>query len=107
VACGNGKTRRRLKKNDLRKRTGGVRIGFYVCHCGHNIAAMVDCPAVAKYVGALPNVALSRDYKYMCSDPGQELIQQDIGAQAQPGRRGLVLAAVARAHLPRRHRRAG
>jgi heterodisulfide reductase subunit A len=38
----------------------------------------VDCEAVARYVGQLPHVALSRDYKYMCSDPGQELIQQDI-----------------------------
>ena len=55
-----------------------IRIGFYVCHCGHNIAAMVDCAAVAKFVETLPGVALSRDYKYMCSDPGQELIQQDI-----------------------------
>jgi len=55
-----------------------VRIGFYVCHCGTNIAAMVDCVAVAKYVGRLPGVVLSRDYKYMCSDPGQELIQKDI-----------------------------
>jgi NADH:ubiquinone oxidoreductase subunit E/NAD-dependent dihydropyrimidine dehydrogenase PreA subunit len=55
-----------------------VRIGFYICHCGHNIAAMVDCPEVAKYVEGLPGVALSRDYKYMCSDPGQQLIQKDI-----------------------------
>ncbi len=55
-----------------------VRIGFYICHCGHNIAAMVDCAAVAKYVETLPNVALSRDYKYMCSDPGQELLRKDI-----------------------------
>jgi hypothetical protein len=39
---------------------------------------VVDCPAVAEYVGRLPGVVLSRDYKYMCSDPGQELIQQDI-----------------------------
>ncbi len=55
-----------------------MRIGFYVCHCGHNIASMVDCPEVARYVEQLPGVVLSRDYKYMCSDPGQELIQQDI-----------------------------
>ena len=57
---------------------GEIRIGFYICHCGHNIAAMVDCPDVAKYVEKLPGVTLSRDYKYMCSDPGQELIQKDI-----------------------------
>jgi len=55
-----------------------VRIGFYICHCGTNIAGMVDVQAVAKYVAALPNVVLSRDYKYMCSDPGQEMIVQDI-----------------------------
>ncbi len=55
-----------------------VRIGFYVCHCGTNIAGMVDCPEVARYVAKLPGVVLSRDYKYMCSDPGQELIQKDI-----------------------------
>jgi len=56
----------------------GVRIGFYICHCGHNIGSIVDCPAVAEHIGKLPGVVLSRDYKYMCSDPGQELIQQDI-----------------------------
>ena len=55
-----------------------VRIGFYVCHCGHNIGAMVDCAEVARFASDLPRVALSRDYKYMCSDPGQELIQKDI-----------------------------
>ena len=57
---------------------GEIRVGFYICHCGHNIAAMVDCQEVATYVGKLPGVALARDYKYMCSDPGQELIQKDI-----------------------------
>lgn len=55
-----------------------IRVGFYVCHCGHNIASLVDCKAVAEYVGTLPGVVVSRDYKYMCSDPGQELIANDI-----------------------------
>jgi heterodisulfide reductase subunit A len=57
---------------------GAPRVGFYICHCGSNIAGTVDVQAVAKYIGTLPNVVLSREYKYMCSDPGQELIQQDI-----------------------------
>jgi heterodisulfide reductase subunit A2 len=57
---------------------GEIRVGFYICHCGRNIAAMVDCPEVASYVGTLANVVISRDYKYMCSDPGQELIQMDM-----------------------------
>jgi heterodisulfide reductase subunit A len=54
------------------------RIGFYICHCGHNISGIVDVEAVAKYAETLPNVVISREYKYMCSDPGQELIGQDI-----------------------------
>ncbi len=57
---------------------GAVRIGVYVCHCGTNIAAVVDCKAVADYARQFPGVAVSRDYKYLCSDPGQELIRQDI-----------------------------
>jgi heterodisulfide reductase subunit A len=54
------------------------RIGVYVCHCGINIAATVDSVEVAKYAAALPHVVVARDYMYMCSDPGQEMIQQDI-----------------------------
>ena len=65
-------------KNNGNQQNNDVRIGFYVCHCGHNIASMVDCADVAKYVASLPHVVLSRDYKYMCSDPGQEMIAQDI-----------------------------
>lgn len=57
---------------------GELRIGVYICHCGTNIAAVIDVEAVAKYAAGLPGVALARDYKYMCSDPGQALIQQDI-----------------------------
>ncbi|MEA1872686.1 MAG: CoB--CoM heterodisulfide reductase iron-sulfur subunit A family protein [Chloroflexota bacterium] len=55
-----------------------VKIGVYVCHCGLNIAGTVDCEEVAKYAGTLPNVVISRDYRYMCSDPGQDLIKNDI-----------------------------
>ena len=55
-----------------------VRIGVYICWCGLNIAGTVDAEAVAKYAGNLPHVVISRDYKYMCSDPGQDLIKNDI-----------------------------
>jgi heterodisulfide reductase subunit A len=57
---------------------GLPRIGFYICHCGHNIAGKVDVEAVARAVSKFNGVVLSREYKYMCSDPGQELIQKDI-----------------------------
>jgi len=55
-----------------------IRIGVYVCHCGVNIAATVDVEEVARYAGTLPGVVLSRDYVFMCSDPGQDLIRKDI-----------------------------
>lgn len=54
------------------------RIGVYVCWCGTNIAAMVDVEKVAIDLQELPGVVISKDYKYMCSDPGQDMIIQDI-----------------------------
>jgi len=54
------------------------RIGVYICWCGTNIAKMVDVEKVAEEMGKLENVVVSRNYKYMCSDPGQELIVNDI-----------------------------
>ncbi len=53
-----------------------MRIGVFVCHCGLNIAANVDVKAVAEYAKTLPNVVVSEDYVYMCSDPGQDLIKE-------------------------------
>ena len=55
-----------------------VRVGVYVCHCGTNIAGVVDVAGVAAWAATLPGVVLARDYKYMCSDPGQKLIVDDI-----------------------------
>ena len=54
------------------------RIGFYICHCGINISYRVRVQEVAEYIATLPNVTISRDYLFMCSDPGQELIEKDI-----------------------------
>jgi heterodisulfide reductase subunit A len=54
------------------------RVGVYVCHCGTNIAGTVDVCGLAGYASTLPGVQVSRDYKYMCSDPGQAMIRQDI-----------------------------
>jgi len=54
------------------------RIGVYICHCGLNIAATVDVKEVMEYAASLPGVSIARDYMFMCSDPGQELIVRDI-----------------------------
>ena len=54
------------------------RVGVYVCHCGTNIAGIVDVEAVTEFAASLPNVTIARNYSYMCSDPGQALIVNDI-----------------------------
>jgi heterodisulfide reductase subunit A len=55
-----------------------IRTGVYICRCGTNIAATVDVTQVAEYARDLADVVVSREYTYMCSDPGQDLIKQDI-----------------------------
>lgn len=67
----------------------GVRVGVYVCHCGGNISDVVDTTAVAEALAHHPDVAVSRDYVFMCSDPGQNLIVEDI----QAGRVNRVVVA--------------
>jgi heterodisulfide reductase subunit A len=54
------------------------KIGVYVCYCGSNIGGMVDVPKVVEFVKGLDSVAVAREYKFMCSGPGQDLIEQDI-----------------------------
>jgi heterodisulfide reductase subunit A2 len=54
------------------------RIGVYICHCGLNIASKVDVTALERYAATLPNVSLAKTYKFMCSDPGQQLIKDDL-----------------------------
>jgi heterodisulfide reductase subunit A len=54
------------------------RVGVFVCECGSNIAATVDTEQVAGSAAGIPGVVFSTTYKYMCSDPGQELIKKAI-----------------------------
>lgn len=57
------------------------RIGVYVCHCGTNIAGTVDVQQVAQWAASRlqhRGVVIARDYKFMCSSLGQELIEKDI-----------------------------
>jgi heterodisulfide reductase subunit A len=56
----------------------GERVGVYVCHCGTNIAGPVDVEEVTEFASTLDRVAVARNYAYMCSDPGQDLIKEDI-----------------------------
>ena len=54
------------------------RIGVFVCHCGTNIAATVDVVRVAEALGKENGVVFSTEYQYMCSESGQNLIQDAI-----------------------------
>ncbi|MBE0517342.1 MAG: CoB--CoM heterodisulfide reductase iron-sulfur subunit A family protein, partial [Methanophagales archaeon] len=72
------------------------KIGVYVCHCGINIKNTVDVDAVRDYAATLPNVVLAKDYMYVCSDPGQGIIKQDI-------RDGKVNRVIVAACSPRLH----
>jgi heterodisulfide reductase subunit A len=72
------------------------RVGFYICHCGINIASKVRCAEVAEAIGEMEDVVVSRDYLFMCSDPGQEIIEKDI---AEHGLTRVVVASCS----PRMH----
>ena len=75
-----------------------VRVGVFVCHCGVNVGGVVNCPEVAEYAKTLPNVEFATDYKYMCSDPGQGMIQDAI--KEHNLNRVVVAACSQRLHEP-------
>lgn len=54
------------------------KVGVYICHCGSNIAKTVDVVEVADWAGTQPDVEIAREYKFMCSSLGQDLIEEDI-----------------------------
>ncbi|MGQ9636187.1 MAG: 4Fe-4S binding protein [Thermodesulfobacteriota bacterium] len=72
------------------------KIGVYICHCGTNIASTVDCESLTLFSKTLPGVKVARDYRYLCSDPGQGLIKKDI---REFSLEGIVIAACS----PRMH----
>ena len=54
------------------------RIGVFICHCGRNIAGTVDVKKVAEVIGKREDVAIATTYIFMCSEPGQKLIENSI-----------------------------
>jgi heterodisulfide reductase subunit A len=71
-------------------------VGVFICHCGLNIAGVIDVKELHAYAETLPGVSLVEDYSYMCSEPGQELIRKAI-------REGKVNRVVVAACSPRMH----
>jgi heterodisulfide reductase subunit A len=66
------------------------RIGLFVCHCGVNIAGVVDVEKVAQALKDYPGVTFSADYVYMCSDPGQQMVIDTIKEKHLDG---IIIAA--------------
>lgn len=54
------------------------RVGVFVCECGTNIAAVINTEKVAQEALRMPGVVFATNYKYMCSEPGQDLIKKAI-----------------------------
>jgi heterodisulfide reductase subunit A len=55
-----------------------VKTGIFICHCGHNIKHTVDVKKVSEYFKRFPGVVVSDDYPFVCSEPGQDMIQEAI-----------------------------
>jgi heterodisulfide reductase subunit A len=75
-----------------------ARTGVFICNCGTNISHVVDTEAVREQAAALPGVEVARTYKYMCSNPGQEMIATEV---REHGLERVVVAACS----PRMHER--
>ncbi len=80
------------------KNTDEIRIGVFICHCGTNIAGVISPQELAEYAKTLPNVVFATDYRFMCSDPGQELIKEKI--KEENLNRVIVAACSPRMHEP-------
>lgn len=74
------------------------KIGVYVCHCGTNIAGVVDVEALRAYAEDLPDVAVSRRTLFLCSNTGKEMIKEDF--EAGKIDRVVVAACTPRTHQP-------
>jgi heterodisulfide reductase subunit A2 len=72
------------------------KVGVYICYCGGNISDHVDVEAVRDRAEKIPGVAVARTNMFMCSDPGQELIMEDL-------RNGIVDRVVVASCAPSLH----
>jgi len=83
---------------NLRNENEELRIGVYICHCGSNIAGVIDPKTVAEYASGLPGVVRAMDTLYACADSGQRLIKEEI--KKHNLNRVVVSACSVRMHEP-------
>ncbi|MFX1326736.1 MAG: 4Fe-4S binding protein [Promethearchaeota archaeon] len=73
-----------------------AKIGVFICHCGNNIAGVINVENLTQYAKTLPNVVEANNYKFMCSEIGQDLIKKKI-------QNGEINRVVVAACSPRMH----
>ncbi len=83
-------------KSEANGAAAGGRIGVYICHCGGNISDHVNVEEVRRQAEKIPGVVVARANPFMCSDPGQELIAEDL-------KKGLVDRVVVASCAPSLH----
>ncbi|MFX0017589.1 MAG: FAD-dependent oxidoreductase [Promethearchaeota archaeon] len=86
----------KIKKEIIVTGNEKPQVGVYVCHCGVNIGGVVSVPDLIEYAKTLPDVSVAREYKFFCSDTGQNIIKEDIQS-------GLINRVVVAACSPRMH----
>jgi heterodisulfide reductase subunit A len=75
-----------------------IRVGVFICHCGHNIGGFVDVPAVTEYAKTLPNVVFATHNLYTCADDGLRCIKENI--KEHNLNRVIVASCTPRTHAP-------
>src|SRR5512137_2393281 len=55
-----------------------MKIGIFICHCGHNIKHTVDVKKLSEYFKKYLSVTVAEDYPFVCSEPGQDMIRENI-----------------------------
>ena len=84
---------REIKERDV---SGPPRVGVFLCHCGINIAGVLDVNAMEQYARDIPDVVYVEKNTFLCSDEGQRLIQEKIAEHN-------LTRVVAAACTPRTH----
>jgi heterodisulfide reductase subunit A len=89
-----------MSEKEAKKQDGieEPRIGVFICHCGLNIAGVLDIKDLVEYSRSLPNVVYVKENRYTCADPGQEEIRKAI--KEHKLNRVVVAACSPRMHEP-------
>ena len=85
-------------ENQSQNKPEELRIGVFICHCGLNIAGVIDIKELVEYAKTLPDVVYVKENRYTCADPGQDEIRK--GIKEYRLNRVVVAACSPRMHEP-------